>query len=453
MSAGTQTQNEIEHPTNFGEPESPPEITAALTVDTKRQLVSRISASSHFNKAPRLTELLHYISERSLSGSSGGLREQEIGAEVFGRAANYDTSQDNIVRVQFGHLRRKLERYFAAEGVTETLLLEIPKGSYVPHFYHRHQNEPSAQILRVVEPVSAFDEVAPAASLRARQRLLALAVAVLLLAVGCGWLWWQNRQLQKLTRSPLAEAPALRALWSQLLNASQPTDIVLADSMFSLFQDRLDRQFTLQEYLNGGFEANLPATLPPGEREELRDVISRRYTSMADVLLMNRMLRLTEHSGIQPAIHFARDFQVRNLKTHNVILLGSNRSTPWTKLFESRMNFRFVRQDQQPRVINTTPQPGEQPFYDRPDAGHGHAIIAFLPNLDRTGNVLSLQGDDQISTEAAGELVTNEESFAAFCQRLGHTAGRLPWFEVLLRTQKVGNTSSAFEIIAIRKLN
>ena len=433
---------------------TPPEVMS----EARRQLVSRISASAHFNKAPRLTELLHYITERSLSGASGGLHEQEIGAEVFGRAADYDTGQDNIVRVQFGHLRRKLERYFAAEGQTETLLLEIPKGSYVPHFYFRHPAEPQAQTPLaaepVVPPVESFNEAPSVAPPRRRRGLLITpALAVLLLALGCGWLWQQNRQLQKLTRSPLADAPGLRALWSRLLNESQPTDIVLADSMFSLFQDRLAGQFTLQEYLNGGFEARLPTTLSQKERDELGDIVFRRYTSIADVLLMNRILRLSQHSGVQPAIHFARDYQVRNLKTRNVILLGSKRSTLWTELFETQLNFRFERQGAHLRVINLAPRPGEQPFYDRPDAGHGHALIAFLPNLDRTGNVLLLQGDDQISTEAAGELVTSEESFAAVRQRLGQTAGRLPWFEILLRTRKIGNASSAFEIIALRKLN
>jgi hypothetical protein len=446
MNAVTHAQNENPQ---TGPPEQ--EIATEISVEAKRQLVSRIAASPHLIKAPRLTELLHYITERSLGDANSGLHEQEIGTVVFGRATNYDTSQDNIVRVQIGHLRRKLEKYFSAEGLTEPLLLEIPRGSYVPHFYARIPAVIPAPVLRIIETAEAPVEpalVAPAS--KSKWLTLGLAAAVLLLAIGCAWLWQQNRQLRQLTRGPLADAPALHRLWSRLLNANQPTDIVLADSMLTLFQDRVGSQLTLQEYLSGSFAAKLPSSLPQKERDQLDTIIQRRYTSIADVLLVNRILRLTDQSGVQPAIHFARDFRVRNLKNHNAILLGGKNSTPWIELFEPQMNFRFTGRESSFRVVNTDPQPGEESVYERQAEGHGYAVVAFLPNLDRTGHVLILQGDDQISTEAAGELVTNEETFAPFSRRLEQKNDRLPWFEVLLRTRKMGNAASAFEIIAIR---
>jgi hypothetical protein len=77
-------------------------IPASLSNTGKMELVERIAASHHLNKSVRLSELLRYLVERSINSPAEGLREQEIGANLFGRDADYDTSQDNIVRVRRG---------------------------------------------------------------------------------------------------------------------------------------------------------------------------------------------------------------------------------------------------------------------------------------------------------------------------------------------------------------
>jgi DNA-binding response OmpR family regulator len=96
----------------FTEPLRPAQLSPAQ----KRELVARIARTPHLNRSVRLTELLTYLVERSIGDVSEGLREQEIGANLFGRDPNYDTSQDNIVRVQVSQLRKKLESYFSQVG-------------------------------------------------------------------------------------------------------------------------------------------------------------------------------------------------------------------------------------------------------------------------------------------------------------------------------------------------
>jgi hypothetical protein len=429
-----------------GIPNSEQIHSAPPALSEKRELVRRLAASPHLNKAPRLTELLQYITERALDETAGVIHEQEIGANVFGRADNYDTSQDNIVRVQVSQLRKKLERYFETDGAHEPLILEIPRGSYLPVFRARYLPEASAVFEPVLSPVES-----PAPVTQKNSWLQwALATALLFLLALSLWLWVQNRQLRQNAAGRLEQPAALNSLWSQLFSSERPTDIVLADSTLSLFQDRLGGQLTLQEYLNRDYETRLLAPLPKKEREDLANVILRRYTSFADVVLLNRILRLAERSGAQPVVHFARDFPIRNLKNHNVILLGSKRSTLWIELFEPQLNFRFAYQEGRLRILNTTPQPGEQPVYEGTGADRGYAVLAFLPNLERTGSVLLLQGDDQVSTEAAGEFVTSEEVFATLQKRLAPAGGRLPWFEALLKTSKVGNAANAYEIVALR---
>lgn len=425
---------------------SEPIPNASPSLSEKRELIKRLVVSPHLNKSPRLTELLLFITERALNENAGVIHEQEIGASVFGRADNYDTSQDNIVRVQVSQLRKKIERYFATDGAQEPLILEIPRGAYLPVFRARHLPE----VVALPENLPAPAESLAPVTQKKNWLQWALVASLLLMLILSLWLFIQNRQLRQAVASRLEQPATLNPLWSQLLTAERQTDIVLADSMLSLFQDRLGGQLTLQEYLNRDYETRLLAPLDKKEHADLANIVFRRYTSFADVVLLNRILQLAEPSGVKPVIHFARDFQIRNLKSHNVILLGSKRSMLWIELFEPQLNFRFDYQNNHLRIINTAPQPGEQPVYEGTGPERGFAILAFLPNLEHTGNVLLLQGDDQVSTEAAGEFVTNEDFFTTLQKRLAPVGGRLPWFEVLLKTSKVGNAVSACEIIALR---
>ena len=54
------------------------------------------------------------------------------------------------MRVTASQARKKLEQYFAADGASEPVVLEIPKGQYTPVFRER------------IAPIEAPDGAAPA---------------------------------------------------------------------------------------------------------------------------------------------------------------------------------------------------------------------------------------------------------------------------------------------------
>ena len=96
--------------------------------EKRRQLVERIGQSQLFRRAPRIQQLLAYLTEQSLSSPGADVSEYEIAEKVFGRSAEFDPSHSNIVRVTARELRRKLGEYFDSEGAGEPLAIEIPKG-------------------------------------------------------------------------------------------------------------------------------------------------------------------------------------------------------------------------------------------------------------------------------------------------------------------------------------
>ena len=115
-----------------------------------RALVQKIVASSEFQRAARLRDFLLYVVDRKLARAPQEVTETLIGQRVFGRPSTYHTGEDSIVRTEARLLRQRLERYFSQEGIAEPMVLEIPKGSYVPVFYRR--DLPSATPLTLPEP-------------------------------------------------------------------------------------------------------------------------------------------------------------------------------------------------------------------------------------------------------------------------------------------------------------
>ena len=116
----------------------PPNSPEMVTATAARAQVARILASPHFVKAERLKRFLSFVSEETLNGHAAGIKETVIGIEVFDRRSeSYDPRIDPIVRVQAGRVRAKLDDYYAQEGAGDTVLIELPRGQYVPRFVAR----------------------------------------------------------------------------------------------------------------------------------------------------------------------------------------------------------------------------------------------------------------------------------------------------------------------------
>ena len=101
--------------------------------DAVRAQLTRILASDIFSRSDRLTAFLTYIVEQTLAGHGAALKEHVLAVEVYGKGADFDTGLDPIVRVDARRLRDKLREYYAASP-HDSIVIAVPKGSYVPIF-------------------------------------------------------------------------------------------------------------------------------------------------------------------------------------------------------------------------------------------------------------------------------------------------------------------------------
>ena len=109
-----------------------------------------------------------------------------------------------------------------------------------------------------------------------------------------------------------------------------------------------------------------------------------------------------------------------------------------------------------PRILNVNPKPGEPRQYQiserAENARESFAVVAFLPNLTNRGHVLILEGISMEGTLAAGELATDDDAFAQVVKLLNiGSGGALPHFEVLLRTEIMGNAVHSLKIVSLHR--
>jgi hypothetical protein len=102
-----------------------------------RSALGRVCASRPFDHSPRLSAFLRFVIEATLSGQAGRLKGYTIGIEALGRSESFDPQIDPIVRVEATRLRHALARYYANEGARDPVLIELPRGRYVPQFRWR----------------------------------------------------------------------------------------------------------------------------------------------------------------------------------------------------------------------------------------------------------------------------------------------------------------------------
>ena len=105
-----------------------------LYAEEIRRELSRIVNSSPFRDANRLTSFLSFIVGMTLAGNGAKLKAYTIAVEALGRGTDFDPQTDPIVRVEAVRLRQALARYYSGIGRDDPLVIEVPRGSYVPAF-------------------------------------------------------------------------------------------------------------------------------------------------------------------------------------------------------------------------------------------------------------------------------------------------------------------------------
>jgi TolB-like protein len=136
-----------------------------------RQQLARICGTEEFQRSKRSRRFLNYIVEETLAGRAGRIKAYSVAISVLDRDDTFDPQTDPMVRIEASQLRRRLERYYLTQGVNDPVIIDLPKGGYVPVFRAAAGLDPPA------------DTDTPPSPGTASRRLSAAVLATALLAV------------------------------------------------------------------------------------------------------------------------------------------------------------------------------------------------------------------------------------------------------------------------------
>jgi hypothetical protein len=439
-----------------------------LTNSPHWELVQRIVASPCFSKSKRLSNFLLFVCKLSLLEQNYKINEQNIGRTVFERRADYDTAVDGIVRTHATRLRQRLEEYFNEYGQNETFLVEIPRGSYVPIFTVRERGEPSAAPPVDLE-AATIDAMFPEAATEhagesdfdrtvrkgnsAHIFGIAFVAALIWLAVSIGYLATHPRLIAAMTAEWRGSH---HPLWGQLFNKGIDTLVVSGDMALVNFEVQTDRSVMLGEYTRNDYVNRYMDQFAIESYSPSSGPFLTRTMTVVDSEFIERLFRLFGMNLDRTTFRSARDIQLANLQSGNIVLLGNFRFNPWVQAFEPKMNFYFADSRSELTnsvLVNRSPRNNEQTSYHSIDVDHVHteySVIAFQPNLRGSGNALLLEGQSQISTEAAIDFVLNDANLIPFLNRIRRKDGSIPHFEVLLKVRGRSGNAASFEMLTYR---
>src|ERR1039458_3172120 len=151
-----------------------------------RTLLEHVLGSHQFRGSRRCQILLRHITGRTLAGDTSSLKERTLGIEVFGRAPDYDTSQDPIVRAGAAEIRKKLAQYYQEPGHESEVRIELLSGSYIAEFHFNGWGVPvvasGAEVAEVAVAADVAEVAAPGRPPK-RYKVIAGGVAAIALVV------------------------------------------------------------------------------------------------------------------------------------------------------------------------------------------------------------------------------------------------------------------------------
>lgn len=265
-----------------------------------------IVASGLLGRTRSYARLLEYLVECSAEGRAP--KEIEIAAHVFGKGAEFDPSQDSLVRVYAHNLRQKIERYYATKGRDRLERLTIPRGEY-----------------RVVLAAAAesADAKPPPTGWRARMSRATLLWASLsgVLAVALV-VALATRPAPSAELASISEVVA-SPVWSQFLDDDLPILVVVGDYyMFGELDKSGDVERLVRDFdINSSRDLDNLLMHEPSLIGRYID-LDLTYLPRASALALHDLLRVLYTSPKPVRIIAMSDLNIADLKTHHVIYVG-----------------------------------------------------------------------------------------------------------------------------------
>lgn len=389
-----------------------------LSVEERELVVQELDAildNHHFRGSKRYPALLRHVVYATLDGRIGDLKERTLGIEVFGRAPDYDTSADPVVRFSASEVRKRLAQYYHEQGDRVRLQIELPLGSYAPQFLVRTPDPAPVPVIVTTNATS------PGRRRARRLRWLILgpiATALVVGAIFTAYSWH---------RTPVPATVSPDALWAPLL--AMPGQVIMV--VGTSHPDKVpmaSEQTSFNDFMTGPYH----------------------HVSLASAVALTHLGGVLRIHGNLYEVKEDNETSVADLRSRPAILIGGMNNA-WTLRLTSPTRFHFVREGRLAEIRDTQ-NPASTAWtvdFARPyNAVHtDYGIVARFRDPVTEGPVMVVAGLGTYGTQAASEFAT----LPLYLDQIKKTAPA-GWqnlnVEFVIKTDVIGGKAGPPELIA-----
>ena len=337
--------------------------------------------------------------ERSLHGHSEPLKERTLGIEVFGRAPDYDTNLDPVVRTTAVEIRKRIAQYYHEEGHQNEIRIDFPAGSYLPEF--RMPEKPAV----LAEP-SAVQRAKPVWA-------VAVALAVVLV-VGVLVALWMAR--------PWESQSALDRFWAPVLSSPDPVSVYI-----------------------GGYATDTPPV-------NTIDLQNSEKVAFADATALARVTSLLVSHNRPYRIRFQMSSKLEDLRDGPAVLIGAFNNS-FTLRLTGPLRFSFLRNpDTMVNRIQDHDDPQNPKWSDDMNAPYqnlkrDYAIVSRVVDPTTGSVVVTASGLAKFGTEAAGEFLTSRSALEEMAKGAPQDWDRKN-MQIVIGTETIGRSAGPPHVLA-----
>jgi hypothetical protein len=397
--------------------------------DVRWELVQRVVESPHLIGSARLRDFLLHVAACAIRGTPEDATEQQIGIQVFQRSPGFNSSEDSIVRSQARLLRLKLAGYFNAEGASEPLVIEIPKGHYLPVFLPSRRAELAKELPdEVLDDVSekAIPEPIRGAEIRRQRGWLTLAgVGFVVLLCFClfGVFRWQKQA---------SVSKPLRQLWAPFLTGDPPL-VIYSNALFV-----------------GDAKSGMRYAAGDGKDGSYAGLVDS-YTGVGELISVHELTQMFDRQGAEFLLKRSPLVTWDEARSRNLIFIGSVAENGSLKLLPSTQDFTLTATADSAGVINHHPFAGEPDVYLRPEhpLTKDYAVVALLPGVQPEDRMFVFSGLTTLGTQAAVEYALQPDTAAELMRHVTFE-GKVHNFEAMLEVNIRGGVPLQARLLSIR---
>ncbi len=362
--------------------------------------MERVLSSPLFRKSKRFPNLLRFVVERSLHGHSEPLKERTLGIEVFGRAPDYDTNLDPVVRTTAVEIRKRIAQYYHEEGHQNEIRIDFPAGSYLPEF--RMPEKPAV----LAEPSAAT--VARPVGRAGVALVIAAVVGVALVALSVARPWESQTALDR--------------FWAPVLSSPDPVSVYI-----------------------GGYATETPPV-------NTIDLQNSEKVAFADATALARVTSLLVSHNRPYRIRFQMSSKLEELRDGPAVLIGAFNNS-FTLRLTGPLRFSFLRNpDTMVNRIQDHNDPQNPKWSDVMNAPYQNlkqdfAIVSRVVDPTTGRVVVTASGLAKFGTEAAGEFLTSRAALDEMAKSAPKDWDRKN-MQIVIGTDTVGRSAGPPRVLA-----